>query len=119
MENIFKYLNEDDFIDAFEKKTQRKVKHNIIEAGKKYIKLKGSHLVARLTTVRNKLYAHTATKFNRNQFADYGQAEELLRKTLPILNMLNLSISDKVEPYDKISIFWEGYSTEFWNKFIH
>ena len=67
MENIFKYLNEDDFIDAFEKKTQRKVKHNIIEAGKKYIKLKGSHLVARLTTVRNKLYAHTATKFNRNQ----------------------------------------------------
>ena len=107
-----------DFVQNFESKTQRRVKSKIQSAIKEYLSLKDSHLVARLKTVRHKMFAHTSTNFNSSQVAKYGYAEELLQRTLPMLNNLNSAIHDKVEPFDKISKCWKGYATEFWQIFL-
>ncbi len=117
----FKKLSEyltDNFIQQYEKNTQRDVKTKIESALTEFQNLKGSHLVGRLKTVRHKMFAHTSTDFNRNQVAEYGHAEQLLEKTLPILNSLNYVFRDKKEPYDEIITFWKGYAKEFWEDLI-
>lgn len=108
-----------DFVRHFEIKTQRKVKSKIQSAIKEYLSLKDSHLVVRLKTVRHKMFAHTSTNFNSSQLAKYGYAEELLERTLPMLNDLNSAICDKIEPFDKLSEHWQNYSTEFWQIFLN
>lgn len=113
-EGLFKCLSLD-FIRKFEKNNQRKIKSFIDDAYAEYKKLKGSHLVSRLTTVRHKMYAHTAATFDSNQFAEYGHAEELLSKTLPMLNSIINSIWNKEEPYEKIIQYWKKYAIEFWH----
>jgi hypothetical protein len=117
----FKKLSEyltDDFIQQYEKNTEREVRNKIESALTEYRDLNGSHLVGRLKTVRHNMFAHTSTNFNRNQVAEYGHAEQLIDKTLPMLNKLNHAFRDKIEPYDKISTFWKGYAKEFWRDLI-
>lgn len=117
----FKKLSEyltDDFIQQYEKNTQRDVRTKIESALTEIQNLKGSHLVGRLKTVRHNMFAHTSTNFDRNRVAEYGHAEQLLQKTLPILNSLNYAFRDKIEPYDEISTFWKGYAKEFWKDLI-
>jgi hypothetical protein len=114
LKNIFVYLHEDDFIKTFEKKSQRDISQRIKEAEQNYKALKGSHYLARLSTVRNKLFAHTTTEFNRNELADYNHADELLIKTIPIIQDLHLVIYDKEESYDKFSEYWKGYAAKYW-----
>jgi hypothetical protein len=116
-EKIFEYLSAD-FVHDFENKSQRKVKNKIQSALNNYKSLNDSHLVARLKTVRNKMFAHTCAAFNRSQVAKYGYAEELLKKTLPMLNNLNSAFHDKVEPFDTIRKYWKGYATAFWQSFL-
>lgn len=118
LKNVFTYLNEDDFIKTFEKKTQREIAQIITKAEQQYNAVKGSHFVARLNTVRNKLYAHTATEFNKNELADYNHAEELLNKTIPILQDLHLAIDDKGKSYDKFSDYWKDYAVDFWRNLL-
>jgi len=110
---LFEYLSAE-FVHDFEAKTQKKVQSEIQSARKEFKGLDGSHLLSRLRTVRNKMFAHTSPAFNRNQVAKYGQAEELLKRTLAMLNSLNSAIGGKPEPYDKIKEYWKGYSKEFW-----
>ena len=117
----FKKLSEyltDDFIQQYEKNTQREVRPKIESALTEFQNLKGSHVVGRLKIVRHNMFAHTSTNFNRNQVAEYGHAEQLLEKTLPMLNSLNSAFRDKIEPYDKIRTFWKGYAREFWQGLI-
>jgi hypothetical protein len=114
---LFEYLS-DEFIQNFETKTGRQIKNKIQSALNEYKSLNGSHLVSRLRTVRDKMFAHTSTNVNRSQVAKYGHAEKLLERTLPMLNTLSSAIRDKVEPYDKRSKYWKGYATEFWQGLI-
>jgi len=113
LQNVFELLS-DDFVKHFEIKNKKEIRNEINLASNQYEGLKGSHLVARLSGVRHKHYAHTATNFDRNQFADYGHAEELLKKTLPMLNNLNFAILGKTESFDQVENFWKGYAVEFW-----
>ena len=78
---LFEYLS-DKFVQDFEAKTRRKVNSEIQLAGKEFKSLSGSHLVGRLRTVRNNMFAHTSSNFSRNQVAKYGHAEKLLERTL-------------------------------------
>jgi hypothetical protein len=114
---LFEYLS-DDFIHHFETNTQRKVRTKIETALNEFNSLNGSHLVERLKTVRHNMFAHTSTNFNRTQVAEYGHAEKLLERTLPMLNNLNSAIRGKKEPYDKLSKFLKGYAIEFWQTLI-
>lgn len=116
--NLFDYLT-DDFIQDFESKTQRKVNTAIQSAWYEFQKLNGSHLIGGLKAVRHKMLAHTSINFNRNQFARYGDAEKLLEMTLPMLNNLHSTIRGKVEPYDKIRKYWNGYAIEFWQSMLN
>lgn len=115
-ERLFECLT-DDFIHEFEKFNQRNIKTSIDESFAEYKKLKGSHLVSRLTTIRHKMYAHTAANFDSNQFAEYGHAEELLSKTLPMLNSVINSIWNKEEQYEKLIQYWKNCALEFWQVF--
>ena len=114
--NLFNKINEN-FIESYEKEKNTKIKEELNSIVHDYNNLKGSHLVSRLTTVRNKHFGHTATNFNSNQFADYGHADELLDKTLPLLNRLNKIFSNRIEPFESITNHWKGFSSEFWEKF--
>lgn len=116
--NLFNEINEN-FIESYEKDKNIKIKGELKSIVHYFNNLKGSHLVSRLTTVRNKLFAHTATNFNSNQFAEYGHAEELLEKTLPLLNRLNKLFSNRIEPFESIIDHWKGFSSEFWKKFVN
>jgi hypothetical protein len=115
---LFEYLS-DDFVEQYEKNTQRAVRTEIESARDEFNNLNGSHLVGRLRTARNKMFAHTATYVDRDQVAEYGHAEQLLKRTLPMLNNINSAIRGKPEPYDKISKFWKGYAIEFWQSLIN
>jgi len=112
-EKLFEYLS-DNFIMNFEKDTNRETKGEIKAASDEFKKLKSSHLIGGLKTARNKMFAHTAINFNRNQIANYEHATELLERTLPLLNKINLAINGKTEPYDRISKYWKGYAINFW-----
>lgn len=112
-ELLFEYLS-DDFVQQFEKRTQRKVKGKIQSALKEYKSLNGSHLVGRLKTVRNKMFAHTSMNFDRNKLAEYEYAEKLLGRTLPMLNELNSALRDEVKSFDRIRNYWKSYAIEFW-----
>jgi len=112
-DKLFCYLSAE-FIQEIENKTQRRIKSKIHSAQKEYTNLKDSHLIARLKTVRNKMFAHTSANFDKRQVARYGYAEQLLEKTLPMLNNLNSAILGNVEPFDSISKYWKGYAKEFW-----
>jgi hypothetical protein len=111
--NLFDRLT-DDFIQAFESKTRREIDATIQSARKDFKSLNGSHLISRLKTVRHSMLAHTSTNFNRTQIARYGDAEGLLKRTLPILNKLNSAIRNKTEAYDKVRSYWNKYAIEFW-----
>lgn len=115
---LFGYLS-DEFINYFETETNRKVKSEIQSALIDYNKLNGSHLVGRLKTVRHNMYAHTSMNFNKKQIAEYGYAEKLLDKTLPMLNKINLTILGKSEPFDKLSIDWKLYASDFWQSILN
>lgn len=114
---LFEYLS-DDFIKEFETKTSKKVRREIKSALNDYNKLSSSHWLGRLKTVRHKMVAHTSINFNKKQGAKYGYAEKLLDETLPILNKLNFAILGKAEPFDKLSVNWKLYATEFWQSSI-
>lgn len=117
-QNLFKQTD-DNFIESYEKYKNVKIKEEFVSIVHDFTELKSSHLVARQTYIRNKLFAHTATDFNSNQFPNYGDAEKLLNKTLPLLNKLNEIFRNASEPFDSISKYWEGYSSEFWRKFTN
>ena len=116
-DKLFCYLSED-LSREIENKTQRNVEKDIYAAQKEYTKLKDSHQMARLKTVRNKMFAHTSLHFDKRQVANYGYAEQLLEKTLPMLNNLNSAILGNIEPFDSISKYWKGYAKEFWQSFV-
>ncbi len=111
--NLFNYLT-DDFVHAFERKARREIGTTIQSARNDFKELNGSHFVSRLKTVRHSMLAHTSINFNRTQIARYGDAEELLKRTLLLLNKLNSAIRDKAEPYDNIRNYWNKYAIEFW-----
>jgi hypothetical protein len=116
-QRLFAHLSTD-FIQSFESNTGRIITPEIQTALEEFKSLKGSHLIGRLKTVRHNMFAHTSTDFNRNEVAEYGQAEELLEKTLPMLNGAQSAIRGKPEPYDKFSEYWKLYAVEFWQSFV-
>ena len=113
-EALFKYLS-NDFIRHHEASSHTTIAESIHTALNHYKALKGSHVLGRLKTVRNKMFTHTSTRFNRSQIAEYEDADKLLNKTLPILNIINYAITGKEEPFGNISRWWRGYSRDFWS----
>lgn len=116
-ENVFDYLS-DDFVLDFKSNTGKDINTDIAEAQKKYSNITGSHLLGSLRIVRHKIFAHTSIDFPTEQRAKYGYAEDLLARTLPMLNRLNTAINGKAEPYDSIHAHWKGFAKDFWQSMI-
>lgn len=116
--NLFKCLTKE-FIHEFESRTQKSIADQVKLAHDEFQSINGSHFIRSLKTVRHKMLAHTSSNFNRNKFPEYGDAEKLLKRTLPMLNHINFAIRDKVESYDKIQDYWKGYAVEFWQTMLN
>jgi len=83
-----------------------------------YEKLKGSHLLSRLRTVRNELFAHTAIERNRNNPTRYGDAEELLEKTAQFVASLNSSVKSLHDDYQGEINTWQEHAKYFWENIV-
>lgn len=81
--------------------------------------LKGSHLLARLRSVRNELFAHTAIERNQNSPTRYGDAEELLEKTSAFTRRLNAAIRRLHCDYSEHEQTWTEHADAFWRMAIH
>jgi hypothetical protein len=81
---------------------------------KEFKKLKGSHLLAGLRSVRNELFAHTAIVRNRNNPARYGDAEALLKKTLQFVSRLNSAVRSLHCGYQEHIKTWQEHAEFFW-----
>lgn len=90
----------------------------IFKSFQNYEKLKGSHLLSRLRTVRNELFAHTAIERNRNNPARYGDAEELLEKTAEFVANLNSSIRSLHDDYQGEIQTWQDHAKYFWESIV-
>lgn len=77
-------------------------------------KLKGSHLLAGLRSIRNELFAHTAIERNRNNPARYGDAESLLDKTLQFVSRLNSAVINLHCSYQDHIQTWQEHADFFW-----
>lgn len=79
-------------------------------------KLKGSHLLGRLRSVRNELFAHTAIERTRNNPARYGDAEEFLKQTMQFVSLLNSAVRNVLCTYqehiqlcvEQADFFWQA-----------
>ncbi|MBU4524407.1 MAG: hypothetical protein KUA37_06635 [Desulfomicrobium sp.] len=88
---------------------------NEIEAlNTEYGTLKGSHLICRIRKARNEFLAHTALDPSRNNLADYGNAEELLGKTIPLVTRLQLAVRSCHTSLASESTIWEEHADIFW-----
>lgn len=79
-----------------------------------YNSLNGCHLVDHIRTARNKYYAHIAITPSKPNKLAYGEAEELLSKTIPFLIRLQLSARDLHTTYDENDPHWENFADVFW-----
>ncbi|MDD2319643.1 MAG: hypothetical protein PHO83_06310 [Geobacteraceae bacterium] len=79
-------------------------------------KLKESHFLSRLRTVRNELFAHTAIERNRNNPARYGDAEKLLEMTAQLVANLNSAIRSLHDDYKGAIKTWQEHANYFWEK---
>lgn len=77
-------------------------------------KLKGSHLLGRLRSVRNELFAHTAIDRNRNNSARYGDAEDLLEQTMRFVSRLNSAVRSVHCTYQEHIQMWLEHADCFW-----
>lgn len=77
-------------------------------------KLKGSHLLARLRSIRNELFAHTAIERNQNNPARYGDAEALLERTVQFVSRLNSAIRSLHCTYQVHIQTWQEHADFFW-----
>lgn len=79
-----------------------------------YMRLKGNCLLQRIKTARNEFMAHTTLNPTMNNKLAYGNAEQLLAKTIPIVAalqslVLSYHISyehDRNESAEEAEIFW-------------
>jgi hypothetical protein len=55
---------------------------------------------------------------NKNQIAEYGDAEKLLEKSLAILDNLNSLILDKTAHSSDAHEFWRKSAEKFWEPFL-
>jgi hypothetical protein len=85
---------------------------------KDFEKLKGSHLLARLRSIRNELFAHTAIEQNPNNPARYGDAEELLEKTKQFVSRLNSVVRSLHCTYQEHIQLWNEYAEFFWQSIL-
>ena len=95
-----------------------KEKSQIFSLLQNYEKLKGSHFLSRLRTVRNELFAHTAIERNRNNPARYGDAEELLEKTAQFVASLNSSVRSLHDDYQGEIKTWQEHAKYFWENIV-
>jgi uncharacterized protein YjgD (DUF1641 family) len=85
---------------------------------KEFEKLKGSHLLPKLRSIRNELFAHTAIEQNRNNPAQYGNAEALLDKTLQFVSRLNSAVRNLHYTYQEHIQTWRDHADFFWQSAI-
>jgi len=81
---------------------------------REFDKLKGSHLLAGLRSIRNELFAHTAIERNRNNPARYGNAESLLDKTLQFVSRFNSAVINLHCSYQDYIQTWQEHADFFW-----
>jgi hypothetical protein len=81
-------------------------------------KLKGSHLLGRLRSVRNELFAHTAIERTRNNPARYGDAEDLLEQTMRFVIGLNSAVRSVHCTYREHIQMWLGHADCFWQTVV-
>jgi hypothetical protein len=76
--------------------------------------LQGNHLLGRLETIRDELFAHKAIVRNFNNPAKYGDAEELLVKTCSFVTRLNKAVIRLVSTYEHTQATWQEHAESFW-----
>ncbi len=99
---------------------KEKIQELIASAKSKFKKIEGSHYKAWLRKdARHQLISHLALERKANQYAKVGDAEELLKLTIPLMNDLNFSILGSHNNYETISKNWKKRSKAFWSKLIN
>ncbi len=99
---------------------EEKVQESIVSARSKFSEINERHYKARLRKdARHQLISHLALERKTNQYAKIGDAEELLKLTIPLMNDLNFSILGSHNNYETISENWKKRSKAFWSKLIN
>jgi intein-encoded DNA endonuclease-like protein len=83
-----------------------------------YIKLKGSHQIARVKALRHKYIAHNAIKKTKVQMPKYNHIYELLSTCVDIVELLGLSVICENTDYEGEKEIWNKYSSSFFNNLI-
>lgn len=81
-------------------------------------KLKGSHLVQRIRTIRHELFAHIAIDRNQNNPVLYGDTEELIKETTQLLVRLNTAARNLHCSYQEHNHTWQEHADFFWRSVI-
>jgi len=79
---------------------------------------KGHHLLQRIRTARNEFMAHTAMNPSKNNRVAYGDAEQLLALTIPIVKQLQYSVRSTGASYDREREIAVETSDSFWKKIV-
>ena len=83
-----------------------------------YAQVSGGHLLQRIRTARNEIMAHTATHPKQSNRLAYGNAEELLRRTLPFVSGLQSSVRSTDITYDDAWKDAGAVASQFWDHIL-
>ncbi|MBL1292881.1 MAG: hypothetical protein COB61_003315 [Thiotrichales bacterium] len=86
------------------------------KARSQYKQLKGSHLLARTKTFRDKFIAHAGILSGNEQMPKYKHLGKFTDETITLVENLSISILDVSPGLDEI---WKKYATSFFDTIIY
>lgn len=75
--------------------------------------LRGSHLLSRLTTLRNKFWGHSATQRTGLQMPKYSYVDDLYSRTKEIVKLLGFAALDTDFNFADAEQVWEQHANRF------
>ena len=83
------------------------------QANSLWSQLRGSHLLSRLTTLRNKFWGHSATQRTGLQMPKYGYVDDLYGRTKKIVQLLAFAALDTDPNFEDAEQVWEQHANRF------
>ncbi|MCZ6774363.1 MAG: hypothetical protein O7G83_20590 [Proteobacteria bacterium] len=92
------------------------IRQIIKEAHEDLARLRNSHQLARVKTIRNKMLAHLARDWEKSQRAQNRHTIELVEMTFPTIEKLNLALRGENLSYRETASNEEVYADNFWRR---
>lgn len=86
----------------------------IDEAKAAYKLIQSNEYEKRLRGYRDKAFAHSATQYEPMLKAQFGDADELLALTKPVIEKLTLALRNESQNYSGFKRVWRGRAETFW-----